>query len=64
MSDIVFFLQILSTFYQIYYCNTDVVKEQKLNVPKPDPDVASDYSDDFDESSQSEGDEGLSTLCT
>jgi len=50
--------------YLQVYCNTDVVKEQKLNVPKPDPDVASDYSDDFDESSQSEGDEGLSTLCT
>lgn len=35
----------------------DILKEQRLEVPKTDQD-ASDYSDDFDESSHSEAEEG------
>ncbi|XP_052800386.1 uncharacterized protein LOC128231503 isoform X2 [Mya arenaria] len=38
---------------------TDIFREQKLAVPKLDADVSSDYSDDFDESSHSEGEEDI-----
>ncbi|XP_052267888.1 uncharacterized protein LOC127869378 isoform X2 [Dreissena polymorpha] len=41
---------------------TDVLRGKRLEVPKVDADASSDYSDDFDESSHSEGDDDIEEL--
>ena len=35
---------------------TDIIRENRLDIPKPDTDAASDYSDDFDDADDPDSD--------